>query len=218
MCLCDARYCWLSTFYTLCNNHIVKYTFTLQIRIGIDHKIYDGVFFLLQVVENSIAQKAGLKEGDIVVRINDTSTIDLGHFDVHEIIMSCANCFVLGVRRRGEADDEEVAPAVVPSHSACFEPIDEGTLFGQSQSPCSQTISELSDHTVNGNCAESIDREVVWKVPPPEPAPQPKPAPITNDKPIPNGVKYTDGEVTDDLIAEIMSGEAEVLKEHNIIG
>lgn len=150
----------------------------------------DFSVFFCQVVENSIAQKAGLKEGDIVVRINDTSTIDLGHFDVHEIIMGCANSFVLGVRRRGEEDDEEdvseveaqetveeVAQPTIDeveepetveqTNGSCFEPINEEALSETRSEARSETRSETSCSVANGNVVvetyeerRSVDIEV----------------------------------------------------------
>lgn len=161
--------------------------------------------------------------------------------------MMCANSFVLGVRRRGEENDEEpqpepeTEPESVPEsvpeielipiveaipepaveqqpNGVCFEPIDEKTLFEHAPSPCSQTISETSEPAINGHSVDPIV-EIPQCVRDAQPCKiEQRPQPYVNYKPVPNGVKYTEGDVTDEIIAEIMSGEAEVLKEHNILG
>lgn len=180
------------------------------------------------------------------MRINDTSTINLGHHDVHEIIMGCANNFVFGVQRRGEEceteNDLELEAAIQTDdvtngeiHGECngntngevngerdilsngvpnrdinavgYEPIDEQTLFERIQSPGSQTQSDGSAVTVQSNSVDSISSVVPRRL---------GPVPYTN------GFKKPVENEPDELelqIAEIMSGEAEVLKEHNnIIG
>lgn len=177
------------------------------------------------------------------MRINDTSTINLGHHDVHEIIMSCANNFVFGIKRKGvesdSEDDFEVEPSIqtngefnahtngevndeqnihsndIPSGdtnaTVIYEPVDEQTLFERIQSPASQTQSEGSGNTVQSNSVDSISSVIPRK--------HLGPVPYTN------GFKKPEKDVEnvpDELelqIAEIMSGEAEVLKEHNnVIG
>lgn len=174
---------------------------------------------ILQIIPGSVADKCGLKEKDIIVRINDTSTINLGHFDVHEIIMGCANNFVFGVSRDGEEDVvEENCPIDSPGHvdAACevetqlnganYETVDEKTLFGDAQSP--DTRSVVSEITVYSNGAGSNGSEISQR------GPKPFVSPITKPEP---AVK-TEDEATEERIAEIMSGEAEVLKEHNVLG
>lgn len=180
------------------------------------------------------------------MRVNDVSTINLGHFDVHEIIMGCANSFVFGVRRRGEECESEEAESSNQTNDAAndelndeksngstndeivngdlnilsvengvtgtigYEPVDEQTLFERIQSPASQTQSDVSAVTVQSNNVDSIKSVVHQRL---------GPVPFTN------GYKKPEKEVEnppDELelqIAEIMSGEAEVLKEHNnVIG
>lgn len=51
------------------------------------------------MVEGSIAHEAGLMEGDIIVRINETPTINLTHPDIHALLKKSGNNFMLGVRR-----------------------------------------------------------------------------------------------------------------------
>lgn len=127
--------------------------------------------------------------GDVIVRINDVPTITLNHHNAHEIIMGCANTFVLGVIR----PDEECQPANGDDIATNGEPVEfdvneNGSLYSQPR-PDSQAYSEYSELTNGSNGVDSISGEL-------EPAQK----------------------ITDDRIAEIMSGEAEVLKDHNVIG
>lgn len=153
--------------------------------------------------------------------------------------MSCANNFVFGVSRKGHVDEVtqevkpemkpevkpdvkpvltsefklEIAPEVklevpskfyqqvkVTSNVHGYEEVDEKVLF-DTQSLCSQVHSDKSEATANSVSADSIsDKSVQPVVEPPR-----------------NGVDLK-SEITDEVIAEMMSGEAEVLKEHNVIG
>lgn len=54
------------------------------------------------MVESSIAQASGLREGDVVVRINDDPTIEMTHEDAHMKLAASGNEFVLGVLRWDE--------------------------------------------------------------------------------------------------------------------
>lgn len=142
--------------------------------------------FRIQVTEGSIAEQAGLKVGDVIVRINDTPTVNLNHHNAHEIIMGCANTFVLGVIRPDESAENGEA---IPTEGAPvdFDVHENGSVFSQAR-PDSQAYSEYSELTNGSNGPDSISGEL---------EPQ---------------------KFTDDRIAEIMSGEAEVLKDHNVIG
>lgn len=62
-----------------------------------------GCFFL-QVVEGSTADKAGMQEGDVVVRINDKPTINMSHEDAHRELVAAGAEFVLGVLRLGQRE------------------------------------------------------------------------------------------------------------------
>ncbi|KAG5868457.1 hypothetical protein JTB14_010838 [Gonioctena quinquepunctata] len=60
---------------------------------------FDQPLVVVKVNENSSAEQAGLQVGDVIVRINNTSTSGLTHTEVHELISSVGSEFVLGVRR-----------------------------------------------------------------------------------------------------------------------
>ncbi|KAG5681342.1 hypothetical protein PVAND_010787 [Polypedilum vanderplanki] len=111
-----------------------------------------------RVVDGSIAQNAGMLEGDVVVRINDTPTIEMTHEDAHEALVAAGNDFVLGVLRatnvlaEGEVESTEQQGAFTEENNIKLQ-------------------------------QERIDK-------------------IIPDKP-----------VTDEEIAELLSGEAEVLRD-----
>lgn len=139
--------------------------------------------------EGTIAEEAGLKVGDVIVRINDTPTSNLSHSEAHEIIMECANTFVLGVLRPDEDGDEnqgEESNEVDEQQTNGYTNGAHGTPspYRQFQTPDSQAYSDMSEMTIQTESVSEAKSE----------------------------------EITDDHIAEMMSGEAEVLKEHNVIG
>lgn len=51
------------------------------------------------MVEGSTAEKCGLQEGDVVVRINNSPTINMSHEDAHKELVAAGAEFVLGVLR-----------------------------------------------------------------------------------------------------------------------
>lgn len=51
------------------------------------------------MVEGSTAEKCGMLEGDVVVRINDKPTINMTHEDAHRELLAAGVEFVLGVLR-----------------------------------------------------------------------------------------------------------------------
>lgn len=52
-----------------------------------------------EVVEESTAERCGLQEGDVVVRINNDPTINMTHEDAHQALIAAGSEFVLGVLR-----------------------------------------------------------------------------------------------------------------------
>ncbi|XP_073838019.1 Z band alternatively spliced PDZ-motif protein 67 isoform X3 [Musca autumnalis] len=68
---------------------------------------------VVKVNEGSIAQEAGLKVGDVIVRINDTPTSPLTHEESHKVITRCGNVFFLGIKRENE--EQHVQPNYFPT-------------------------------------------------------------------------------------------------------
>lgn len=54
---------------------------------------------VIKVTEESLADQAGLKFGDIVVRINDTPASNLTHVEAHNVLVMAGNNFMIGVKR-----------------------------------------------------------------------------------------------------------------------
>lgn len=111
--------------------------------------------------------------------------------------MECANTFFLGVLRPDEdasCDDNPTEATNEQESTNGYNSTNGNGIHGtpspyrQFQTPDSQAYSDMSEMTIHTNRTESVSDEV-----------------------------KTD-EISDDVIAEMMSGEAEVLKEHNVIG
>ncbi|XP_023309760.1 uncharacterized protein LOC108905998 isoform X2 [Anoplophora glabripennis] len=60
---------------------------------------FDQPIVVVKVNADSLAESAGLEVGDIIVRINDTSTAGLTHNEVHDLLLSAGLEFELGIRR-----------------------------------------------------------------------------------------------------------------------
>ncbi|XP_028142019.2 glutamic acid-rich protein-like isoform X1 [Diabrotica virgifera virgifera] len=54
---------------------------------------------VVKVNEDSLAEKAGLKIGDIIVNVNNKSTATLTHFELQQAISSAGVEFILGIKR-----------------------------------------------------------------------------------------------------------------------
>lgn len=77
----------------------------IKVRIGLEIKAEEGreiltvVSLSQKVTAKSLAEKAGMKFGDIVVRINDTPASNLTHLEAHNVLLMAGNNFMLGVKR-----------------------------------------------------------------------------------------------------------------------
>ncbi|XP_055849004.1 stage VI sporulation protein D isoform X2 [Episyrphus balteatus] len=68
---------------------------------------------VVKVTEGSLAEEAGLKLDDVIVRINDEPTSPMSHDEAHRVISSCGNVFFLGIQRAEEEEAE--APKFFPT-------------------------------------------------------------------------------------------------------
>ncbi|KAH8257069.1 hypothetical protein KR038_002298 [Drosophila bunnanda] len=68
---------------------------------------YDYPLMVVKVTEGSIAEEAGLRVEDIIVRINDTAATPLTHDEAHRLIMNSGSVFYFGVYRENEEDAYE---------------------------------------------------------------------------------------------------------------
>lgn len=135
-------------------------------------------------------------EGDIIVGINNTATSKLTHKEVHDILREVGNTFFLGVIR-------------------FFFYLIKSNSFSLHFFSSSTKLSAHDDHLL-----------------PPQPPHPPTPSPV-NFIPIREGspailIQAPDDEIielfnaemddVDHQIAELISGETEVLKDHNVLG
>lgn len=140
------------------------------------------------MTEGSIAENCGLRVGDVIVRINYEPTIDITHLGAQEMIMSCANTFTLGVRRENEIECTETNGSLF-TMDACNNGDDVAHIDEQLvERPESAVFSEFSEMTVNSCGVDSISKE------------------------------FEAPKISEEHIAEMISGEAELLPEHNVIG
>ncbi|KAH8270098.1 hypothetical protein KR018_003999 [Drosophila ironensis] len=67
---------------------------------------YEYPLMVVKVTEGSIADEAGLRVEDIIVRINDTAATPLTHDEAHRLIMNSGSVFYFGVYRENEEEEE----------------------------------------------------------------------------------------------------------------
>ncbi|XP_037911267.1 titin isoform X2 [Hermetia illucens] len=66
---------------------------------------------VVKVAEESLAEKAGMQVGDVILKVNDEPTAELSHTQMQKLISSCGNNFLLTVyreERQEENGDTEV--------------------------------------------------------------------------------------------------------------
>lgn len=148
--------------------------------------------------EGSIAEQCGLRVGDVIVRINYEPTVDVPHLGAQEMIMACANTFTLAIRRDNETECVNTNGSLFAVSNGNGIEHDDAHAHAHEQAkhhdehlaerPESAVYSEFSEVTINSCGADSITKE------------------------------FETPNITEDHIAEVISGEAELLPEHNVIG
>ncbi|XP_070136027.1 fibrous sheath CABYR-binding protein isoform X4 [Drosophila bipectinata] len=234
---------------------------------------YDYPLTVVKVAEGSIADEAGLRVEDIIVRINDTAAMPLTHDEAHHLIMNSGSVFYFGVYRENEEDSCEVLrrfptsegsmtmspPILLPSPSPSPTPallqLTEATnartpepelllppppefasiaISGPAEEECRSAVSEVQseDNRENGVAqpAESQDEEPPAAGPGAALASAPAPAsasapeeeglylPELPDRPCSALSEQAEIKLVEEEIAAVLSGESEVLKEHNVLG
>ncbi|XP_067644636.1 titin homolog isoform X2 [Eurosta solidaginis] len=159
---------------------------------------YEVPLTVVKVTKGSIAEEAGLREGDVIVRINDTATSPLSHDEADKLIRGAGNVFFIGVQREG--DDEEV-PKIFP-------------VLNIERPPTPQDFSDL-----NGR-KSPIPRQLAFEE---EEKPEVLKAerlssPKRQDRSSSVLSENTEIKLFEEEIAAVLSGESEVLKEHNVMG
>ncbi|XP_037933465.1 myosin-13 isoform X2 [Teleopsis dalmanni] len=145
---------------------------------------------VVKVNEGGVAEEAGLKAGDVIVRINDIAATPLTHDEVNKIITKCGNVFFFGVYRENEEPEDipKHFPVKDTERSATPESLVDANSIGKSPIP-NEHLDELKQEECE--CSErscSVLSENTERI------------------------------LVEEEIAAVLSGESEVLKEHNIMG
>ncbi|XP_016977330.1 LIM domain-binding protein 3 isoform X2 [Drosophila rhopaloa] len=212
---------------------------------------YDYPLTVVKVTEGSIADEAGLRVEDIIVRINDTAATPLSHDEAHRLIMNSGSVFYFGVYRENEEDAYEILTKF---------PMSEGSLTKSPSASMSPSPTPSLSQLTEATNARTPEPEPF--VPPPrEFATITAPAvdvavdvgmaacrqamsevhsegnggdvPAEPEEAVPNGGLYLPDlpdrpcsalserqeiKLVEEEIAAVLSGESEVLKEHNVLG
>lgn len=156
---------------------------------------FDVPLQVVRILHGSIAEDVGMQIGDVVVRINDIPTNNLSYYDAHQLLACAGNRFVLGILRAREipAHQRAVVKEKTPNTVGDVEYINTSPKpFWTPSNTGQSTASPPRTTTSTATTAREAAQEIEEKIP--------------------------DIPITDEQIAEIMSGEAEVLKQHNVIG
>ncbi|XP_030238232.1 mediator of RNA polymerase II transcription subunit 15 isoform X5 [Drosophila navojoa] len=211
---------------------------------------YDYPLTVVKVTEGSIAEEAGLRVEDVIVRINDTAAMPLTHDEAHRLIMSSGSVFYFGVHREREEEEEIYAgPKRFPvsassltmsptaSASAATSPLPSLTEATKAFMPeqeqgevaqleanveleCRSAVTEMHSHanedSQNNQAEQQNQAEASTSV-----------GQATNgglylpdlpDRPCSAMSEQTEIKLVEEEIAAVLSGESEVLKEHNVLG
>lgn len=157
---------------------------------------FDVPLQVVRILHGSIAEDVGMQIGDVVVRINDIPTNNLSYYDAHQLLACAGNRFVLGILRAREipAHQRAVVKEKTPNTVGDVEYINTSPkpFWTPSNTGQSTASPPRTTTTTTATTAREAAQEIEEKIP--------------------------DIPITDEQIAEIMSGEAEVLKQHNVIG
>ncbi|XP_016966422.1 titin isoform X4 [Drosophila biarmipes] len=211
---------------------------------------YDYPLTVVKVTEGSIADEAGLRVEDIIVRINDTAATPLSHDQAHRLIMNSGSVFYFGVYRENEEDAYEclkrfptsegsltksptpsVSPSPTPSLSQlteatnartpepepfvppprAFVPITVPAVDMDVLAECRQAVSEV--HSEDNRGDEPAEAQEVAALPV-----EGLYLPDLPDRPCSALSERQEIKLVEEEIAAVLSGESEVLKEHNVLG
>ncbi|XP_023169911.2 microtubule-associated protein futsch isoform X2 [Drosophila hydei] len=203
---------------------------------------YDYPLTVVKVAEGSIAEEAGLCVEDVIVRINDTAATPLTHDEAHRLIMSSGSVFYFGVQREHEEEQIYAGPKRFPcasasasassltksptptasaSASACTSPLPSLTeatkalipeqeqeqervevaqLEARVELECRSAVTEMHSHA-----SDQASNGGLY-------------LPDLPDRPCSALSEQTEIKLVEEEIAAVLSGESEVLKEHNVLG
>ncbi|TMW47395.1 hypothetical protein DOY81_007525 [Sarcophaga bullata] len=154
---------------------------------------------VVKVTEGSIAEQAGLMVGDIIVRINDTAATPLTHDETNKVIRGCGNVFYFGVQRENE--EEFTTPKAFPMTERVKSPksfLEAGAV----PTPPVQLLN--SRRQLRGERTRTVQGEDYIS--------------DLEERPCSVLSEETERKLVEEEIAAVLSGESEVLKEHNTLG
>ncbi|XP_039229906.1 cell surface glycoprotein 1 isoform X5 [Drosophila yakuba] len=221
---------------------------------------YDYPLTVVKVTEGSIADEAGLRVEDIIVRINDTAATPLTHDEAHRLIMNSGSVFYFGVYRENEEDAYEclkkfptsegsltkspmptISPSPTPSLSQLTETTNARTPEPEPFVPppreiaattvaapavqvdvdvdvlaeCRPAVSEVHSEENRGDVnVDDATARAEEGAPPVESLYLPD----LPDRPCSALSERQEIKLVEEEIAAVLSGESEVLKEHNVLG
>lgn len=158
-----------------------------------------------------------------MVRVNDTPTSNLKHSLAQEVILGCGNSFVMALLRPVDEGDDAQLAGSRSAVSVEFEQIS-AECQQMPPTPDSMVYSDMSEVTINTvSSTRSNSREDGVEEPKQHQVHQPLfDARMQVEQPLFHPrmqvIEKRETDIIDDHIAELLSGEAEVLKEHNVIG
>ncbi|XP_017842088.1 SUN domain-containing protein 2 isoform X2 [Drosophila busckii] len=221
---------------------------------------YEYPLTVVKVAEGSIAEEAGLRVEDVIVRINDTAATPLTHDEAHRLILSSGSVFYFGVYRENEEDAyecpkrfplssssltksptplaspgydslspvpslTEATKAHIPEQVVAASQAAVTTAVAQAESEvaalqdaleCRSAMAEVhsadyndnnNNNNNNGNnCNNAMDTMDSLYLP------------DLPDRPCSALSEQTEIKLVEEEIAAVLSGESEVLKEHQVLG
>ncbi|XP_032586999.1 putative uncharacterized protein DDB_G0271606 isoform X6 [Drosophila mojavensis] len=214
---------------------------------------YDYPLTVVKVTEGSIAEEAGLRVEDVIVRINDTAATPLTHDEAHRLIMSSGSVFYFGVHRpHSEREEEEVyagpkrfpvsASSLTMSPTAAasattsplpslteatkaFTPEQEQVEVAQLEAnvelECRSAVTEMHSHASQdsqNNQAEQQNQTEASASVDQQATNGGLYLPDLPDRPCSAMSEQAEIKLVEEEIAAVLSGESEVLKEHNVLG
>ncbi|BFF98832.1 nucleolar protein dao-5 [Drosophila madeirensis] len=199
---------------------------------------YDYPLTVVKVTEGSIADEAGLRVEDIIVRINDTAAMPLTHDEAHRLIMNSGSVFYFGVYREFEEEVLE-CPKRFPTSESSLTKSPTPTPTATPPLSLSPTPSLLRlAEAANARTPEL--RSVLVEAPVEAPVEERRQAmsevhsednreeggdrggrlylPELPDRPCSALSERAEIKLVEEEIAAVLSGETEVLKEHSVLG
>ncbi|KRG05977.1 uncharacterized protein Dmoj_GI12282, isoform K [Drosophila mojavensis] len=211
---------------------------------------YDYPLTVVKVTEGSIAEEAGLRVEDVIVRINDTAATPLTHDEAHRLIMSSGSVFYFGVHREREEEEVYAGPKRFPvsassltmsptaAASATTSPLPSLTEATKAFTPeqeqvevaqleanveleCRSAVTEMHSHASQdsqNNQAEQQNQTEASASVDQQATNGGLYLPDLPDRPCSAMSEQAEIKLVEEEIAAVLSGESEVLKEHNVLG